>query len=213
MPLHLNLYHEVIKAKALKRRDPLKISMYVLAAIAAMCTGWYIYQVIKTGVINDELAQVKAEFDKIEPTAKLAQKREEELSQQAQISALLEKRMEGRFYWAPVLSEIMQVVPREVQITRLGGDVSGEGVRRCAITIDGLSAGTDPRRVAEDLRTALAEKLSPNYKNVSSTFKMLEDGTEMVMLDGKQMATATFAINVQLFTGEDKTVAPARKKK
>lgn len=213
MALHLNLYHEVIKAKALKRRDPLKISMYVLAGIAAVCTAWYVYQVVKMGSINAELAQVKAEFDKIEPAAKAAQKREEELSKQAQMSALLEKRMEGRFYWAPVLSEIMQVVPREVQITRLGGDVSGEDVRRCAITIDGLSAGTDPRRVAEELRTALAEKLSPNYKNVTSTFKMLEDGTEMVMLDGKQMATATFAINVQLFTGEEKPVAPARKKK
>ncbi len=61
--------------------------------------------------------------------------------------------------------------------------------------------------------TALADKLSPNYKNVSSTFKMLEDGTEMVMLDGKQMATATFAINVQLFTGEEKPAAPVRIKK
>jgi Tfp pilus assembly protein PilN len=213
MALHLNLYHEVIKAKALKRRDPLKISLYALAGIVAICTSWYIFQVVKTGALNAELAQVKAEFDKIEPSAKEAQKREEELSKQAQMSALLEKRMEGRFYWAPVLADIMQVVPREVQITRLGGDVSGEGLRRCAITIDGLSAGADPRRVAEELRTALADKLSPNYKNVSSTFKMLEDGTEMVMLDGKQMATATFAINVQLFTGEEKPAAPVRIKK
>jgi hypothetical protein len=42
---------------------------------------------------------------------------------------------------------------------------------------------------------------------------MLEDGTEMVMLDGKQMATATFAINVQLYSGEEKAAAPVRKKK
>jgi hypothetical protein len=107
----------------------------------------------------------------------------------------------------------MQVVPREVQITRMGGDISGEDLRRCMITIDGLSAGTDPRSVAEDLRTAIAEKFSPKYKNVTSTFKMLEDGTEMVMLDGKQMATATFAINVQLYSGEEKSTAPVRKKK
>jgi hypothetical protein len=107
----------------------------------------------------------------------------------------------------------MQIVPREVQVTRMGGDVSGEGLRRCIITIDGLSAGTDPRKVAEDLRTALAEKLSPNYKSVTSTFKTLEDGTEMVMLDGKQMPTATFAINVQLYAGEEKAAAPVRNKK
>jgi hypothetical protein len=213
MALRLNLYHEVIKAKALKRRDPLKISIYVLSAIAVMCASWYLLQLMKMYSLNDELARVKAEFDKVEPAAKAAKKREEELTAHARVSSQLEKRMEGRFYWAPILGEIMQVVPREVQITRMGGDISGEGLRRCMITIDGLSAGTDPRRVAEDLRTAIAEKFSPHYKNVTSTFKTLEDGSEMVMLDGKQMATATFAINVQLFTGEEKSTAPVRKKK
>jgi len=213
MALHLNLYHEVIKAKALKRRDPLKISIYGLSAIAALCTSWYFIQLMRMYGINDELSRVKAEFDNIEPAAKAAKKREDELAAQAQASEQLEKRMEGRFYWAPVLAEIMQVVPREVQITRMGGELSGQGVRQCSITIDGLSAGQDPRRVADELRTAIADKFAPKYKSVSSTFKTLEDGTEVVMLDGKKMNTAMFAINVQLQTGEEKTAAPVRKKK
>jgi hypothetical protein len=213
MALHLNLYHEVIKAKALKRRDPLKISIYVLSAIVALCAVWYVAQLMKMQHTQDELARVKAEFDKVEASAKAAKKREEEITGQSRISAQLAQRIEGRFYWAPILSDIIEIVPREVQITRMGGDISGEGLRRCMITIDGLSAGTDPRRVAEDLRTAMAEKFSPKYKNVTSTFKMLEDGTETVMLDGKQMATATFAINVQLYTGEEKSTQPVRKKK
>lgn len=213
MALRLNLYHEVVKAKALKRRDPLKISIYVLSAITALCTVWYVVQVFRMSALSAELAATKAEFDKYEPQAKAAKKREEELSNKAKASEQLAKRMEGRFYWAPVLAQIMQVVPREVQITRMGGDVSGDGMRRCTITIDGLSAGPDPRRVAEELRTAIAEKFAPNYKNVTSTFKTLEDGTEMVMLDGKQMSTATFAINVQLYTGEEKAAPPPRRKK
>jgi hypothetical protein len=213
MALRLNLYHEVIKAKALKRRDPLKISIYVLSGITALCTCWYVLQVVQMSSLASELAKVKGEFRKLEPQAKAAKKREDELANQAKLSVQLEKRMEGRFYWAPVLAQIMQIVPREVQVTRMGGDVSGEGLRRCIITIDGLSAGSDPRKVAEDLRTALAEKLSPNYKSVTSTFKTLEDGTEMVMLDGKQMPTATFAINVQLYAGEEKSTAPVRGKK
>jgi hypothetical protein len=213
MALRLNLYHEVIKAKALKRRDPLKITIYGLSAIAACCASWYFIQVVRMHAINDEMTRVKAEYDKIEPQAKAAKKREEELAAQAKASEQLAKRMEGRFYWAPVLAQIMQIVPREVQITRMGGDVTGDGQRRCTITIDGLSAGSDPRRVAEDLRTAIAEKFTPHYKNVTSTFKTLEDGNELVMLDGKQVSTATFAINVQLFTGEDKPAAPVRKKK
>ena len=213
MALRLNLYHEVIKAKALKRRDPLKISIYVLSGIAALCTGWYLLQLVNMHSLTEDLKRVKGEYDKLEPQAKAARKQEDLLTQQGKVSVQLEKRMESRFYWAPVLAELMQLVPREVQITRMGGDVTGDGIRRCSLTIDGLSAGTDPRKVAEDLRTSIADKFSAKYKNVTSTFKMLEDGSEMVMLDGKQMPTATFAINVQLYTAEDKPAAPLRRKK
>jgi hypothetical protein len=105
-------------------------------------------------------------------------------------------------------------VPREVQITRMVGDLTGDTLRKCALTLDGISAGSDPRKVAEDLRTAIAEKLGPNYKTVTSSFKSLEDGTEMVLLDGKQMATASFAINVQLTTGDESAPAnPPRRKR
>ena len=213
MALRLNLYHEVLKAKALKRRDPLKISIYGLSVIAALCASWYLFQLMRMYGLNDQLTKAKADFDRVEPAAKAAKKREEELSSQALASNQLANRIEGRFYWAPILSEIMHLVPREVQITRMSGDISGEGLRRCSITIDGLSAGTDPRRIAEELRTAIAEKFSPTYRNVTSAFKTLEDGTELVMLGGKQLSTATFAISVQLYTGEEKITAPARKKK
>lgn len=213
MALHLNLYHEAHKARALKRRDPLKLSIYGLAAIVALCAGYYGIEILKMHGINDRMAKAKAEFDAVEPKAKAALKREEQLIAQIKSSEQLVKRIENRFYWAPLLEQIMQVVPGEVQITRLGGDLTGEGLRRCTITLDGLSAGTDPRRVAEDLRTAIAEKIGANYKNVTSNFRTLEDGTEVVMLDGKQLPTATFAINVQLYSGEDKPVAPARTKR
>jgi hypothetical protein len=213
MALHLNLYHEVIKAKALKRRDPLKLSIYVLSAIAACCAAWYAFQLVRMHTLNDEYLQKKGDFGKIEPVAKQARKKEDELTQQAATTVLMVKRIESRFYWAPLLAQLSQVVPREVQITRMGGEITGDGLRRCSITIDGLSAGPDPRRVAEELRTAIADRLSPRYKNVTSTFKSLEDGTEMVTLDGRQVGTATFAITVQLYTGEEKKGPPSRTKK
>ena len=211
MALRLNLYHEVHKARALKRRDPLKISIYGLSALAACFALYYFAQLVRMHSISDQYAKVKAEFDHLEPQAKAAKKREDELTQLTSTSAQMVKRIEGRFYWAPLLSELSQIVPRDVQITRLGGDVSGDGMRKCAVTIDGLAAGADPRRVAEDLRTAIAERLSPKYKNVTSTFKTLEDGTETTTLDGKQVSTATFAILVQLNFGEEK-VAPGKER-
>ncbi len=213
MALHLNLYHEVIKAKALQRRDPLKISIYGITGLLACFAFYYFFQLVRMHAISEEYTKVKAEFDRLEPQAKASKKREEELNQLALSSGRVVRRIEDRFYWAPLLAEITQIVPREVQITRLGGDITGADLRRCAFTVDGLAAGADPRRVAEELRTAIADKLSSKYKNVTSTFKTLEDGTETVMLDGKQVSTATFAITVQLFVGEEKKAPAPRGKK
>ena len=210
MALHLNLYHEVQKAKQLQRRDPLKLSIYGLSAMAAAFAGYYFIEFGRLHSINSDLAKVQSEFNEIEPLAKTAKLREEELSAEAKKGDAMTKRIENRFYWAPVLEQIANIVPHQVQIVRMAGDVSGDSVRKCAMTLDGLSAGVDPRKVAEDLRTALAEKLGASYKSVTSNFKSLEDGTELVMLDGKQMPTATFAINVQLSTGEEPAAAKKR---
>ena len=214
MALHLNLYHEVLTAKAIKRRDPLKLAMLGLVAVIAGFASYYVIELVKLHSISNSLATVKGEFSKLEPLAKAAKKREEELNAQMKSGDLLVKKVEGRFYWAPMLEQIMQVVPREVQVTRLAGDIAGEGLRHCSISLDGLSAGADARKVAEDLRTALAEKFTASYRNVTSKFRSLEDGTEMVMLDGKQVPTAMFAISVDLYAGAEPAAAqPARKKK
>ena len=213
MALHLNLYHEVQKARQLQRRDPLKLSIFGLGAIAAVFAIYYIFELSRMHGLSVELNKVQAQYNALEPKAKAAKKREEEVNVEVRKSELMAKRIEQRFYWAPMLEQISQAVPREVQIVRLVGDLSGDGMRKCSLTLDGISAGGDPRKVAEDLRTAIAEKLGPKYKTVNSSFKSLEDGTEMVMLDGRQMATASFAINVQLTTGEEAAPAAAARKK
>ncbi len=214
MALHLNLNHELERRRALKRRDPLKLSIFGLAAIAAGFAGYYFLQLGKMHVINQELTKVKAQFDALEPQAKTAKQHDEELSAKIKTSDLLVKKIEDRFYWAPLLEQLIQLVPREVQVTKLAGDLTGESLRKCSVTLDGLSAGPDPRRVAEDLRTAIVEKFSPQFKSVSANFKSLEDGIELVMLDGQHVPTATFAINFLLSTGEEPApLPPPRTKK
>ncbi len=213
MALQINLYHEVQKARQLKRRDPLKLSIYGLSAIGAMFAIYYVVELGRMHAIGGELARAQAEFNAIDPQAKAAKVKEDEMIAEIRKCDLVSRRMEDRFYWAPMLEQIAQAVPREVQITRLTGDVSGDAVHKCTVVVDGLSAGNDPRKVAEELRTALAEKLEPKYKGVTSNFKSLEDGTELVLLDGKQVATASFAINLQFTSGEEAAVATVRKKK
>ena len=209
MALHLNLYHETARLRQAKRRDPLKLSLFAMAAIAVGLAGYYVMQLNTMSNLSSELTRKKAEYDAIEPQAKAARQREEELSSTIKLSKQLVRRIEDRFYWAPVLEQIVKVVPPEVQITRLSGDVQGDDLKKCTLTLDGISAGADPRKVAEDLRTSIADEFAKNYKDVSSTFRSLEDGKDTVKLNGVDQPTATSAINVQLSSGEAEEPAPA----
>jgi hypothetical protein len=208
MALHLNLFHEIERQKLAERRDPLKLSMFVLAAIGALCAAYYAWELGRYGSVSRELGRKKAEFEAIDPKAKAAKKQEEELAGVLKVSDALVKRIEGRFYWAPVIQELALLVPREVQITKLSGDLQGDSPKKCQITIDGISAGADPRKVAEELRTAIAEQFGKTYATVVSTFRTLEDGAETVRLDGQQWPTAMFAINIQLTRGEAAASTP-----
>jgi len=212
MALHINLFHEIDKERQLKRRDPLKLSMYGLTGIAACFALFYFIQLGRNHVVRGQLSAVQAKFHAIEPKAKAARKTEDELNVEIKKGEAIAQRIEKRFYWAPLLEQLAQVVPREIQITRLLGEVTGEKARKCALILDGISTGADPRRTAEDLRTAIAEKFAPSYHSVTSTFKSLDDASELVMLEGKRLPTATFAINIVLTTGEEAAPVQPRKK-
>ena len=209
MALKLNLYHEIVKLRAQRRRDPLKISLIVLGVAVIGFAAMYFWELGKLTVMRRDLARKKSDFDAVEPQAKQAREQEKALQSKLDVSDRLVKRIEGRFYWAPVLEQLVPLVPAEVQITKLQGDVQGEHLKKCQMTIDGVSAGTDPRKVAEELRQSIAESLGKRYKNVTASFRQLEDGTEHATLNGKNWPTATFAISVQMQTGEEATATPA----
>ncbi len=211
MALHLNLNYENERKELARKRDPLKISLWGLGLIAACFAAYYFVELARLSMIIQELSSKKAEFDSIDPKAKAAKAREDELAETMRTSESLMQRIEGRFYWAPMMEELLRIVPREVQITKLAGDVKGTGVKTCKLGLDGISAGTDPRRVAEDLRTAIAESLGKKYRNVTSSFRTLEDGAEMLELDGKVCSTATFAINIELQAGVELAVLPQQR--
>ena len=215
MALRLNLNHEILQAERARKRDPLKLSLWGLGVIAAGFASYYFFQLAKMSAIAQEFAQKKAEFDRVQPKAIEAKSHEEELSETIRAGETIVQRIEGRFYWAPMIEQIVNAVPPEAQITKFAGDVQGDTRKKCRLSIDGLSAGTDPRKVAEDLRTAIAESFGKNYKNVTSSFRTLEDGVETVQVAGTARPTATFAINVEFQGGEEAapTTAPRVPKK
>jgi len=209
MPLHLNLYHEIESQRAASRRDPLKIAAYILAAVVVVFAGLYVWELASAASVNANFARLKAEFDKLDPRAREAEKREQELKQTFETSEKFVKGIESRFYWAPILADLAKIVPREVQIAKMGASVQGDSLKKAQINFEGVAAGADPRRVAEDLRQALVETFGKKYKNVTASFRQLEDSPDTVSLDGNRLPTAVFGIALSMQIGEEAPATPA----
>lgn len=214
MALHLNLYHEIQKEKIAASRDPLKFALYALIAIAALLAVNYFWQLGVMSSISNEYNRKKADFDALEPKAAAATKREAEVAATLKSSEALVKAIEGRFYCAPLIDSLTKIVPKQIQITRLNAEIQGDDVKKVLLTIDGIAAGAEPRKIAEDFRTAVADDAGKKYKEVSANFRSLDDSTESVTYEGQKWPSALFSIRVQLSSGEAAaTPAPVRRKR
>jgi hypothetical protein len=206
MPLKLNLHHEIEKRAAIKRRDPLKFAGAGIAAIVVGFAGYYVFQLSQTHSIKSQFETAKSQLDKLKPEAESAIKKQDELAAQLKTTERMVKMVEGRFYWAPVLAALSEVVPREVQVTKFSGDVTGDSLKHCSITIGGVATGKNPRGTADQLRKAIGDSFSAKYKNVEVTFKGdIVDATELAEVDGHKTPTVDFTILVQLQTGVDES--------
>jgi len=198
MPLHVNLYHEIQRQERARQRDPLRLGMLGMLVIAI---GFVVYYFIALGsahVVSVQYSTLQAQFAKLDPKAKAAKAREAELNDAISASDTMMKEVDGRFYWAPVLDQILQAVPMNVQLTHVGADMGSASAGTNVLTITGISSAAEPRKAAEALRTALATRLGKEFKNVNAFFKTLEDSDEFVVLDGKRLPTATFTLEFDL---------------
>ena len=200
MALRINLYHEIQRTRKQEQYDPLKISFICLGIIALALAGWYFTKLSETNAVRDQYAAHKAELSKLEPASVQAKLDEAEATKQLQLAETFTKRIEDRFYWAPIMETVSQAIPRNVQITKFYGDISGVGVgepiRRVGLNLDGITAGEQPRKIAEDLRLALIEILGKKFKGVTASFRSLDDSIERTKLDNADMNTALFSITI-----------------
>jgi hypothetical protein len=197
MPLHVNLYHEIQSQERARRRDPLRLTIIGLVVIGIGFVANYFVALGEAHIVGEHYATLQAQFSKLDPKAKAAKARQTELDDEISASDTMMKTVDGRFYWAPVLDQILKVVPRNVQLIHVAADAAGDkspGV----LTISGISSGVEPRKEAESLRQALGAKLGSEFLNVTSVFKFLDDSDEVAVLDGRRLATATFTIEIQL---------------
>ena len=210
MPLQINLYHEVLRAKREKQYDPLKLSMLGLLVVALMLAGWYGVQLKRTSDAKGALASEKAEFDRLSPLAKAAQEKEAELNKKAVLAEKLASRMEKRFYWAPVIECVVLATPPSVQLTKVACDVGRDRGGLCQVTVEGVAVGEEPRAVAEETRKAVNDRLAAKYASVSATFRNLDDRAEAVKVGGRPMASVVFTISATFKPEADAAQPPKR---
>ena len=122
MPLTLNLLHEEQKQLQARQRDPLKLGLLGLVGIALLFMGYYAYRLIGANALDGQLHARQAEWARQEPLSRAALAQETELNLTLSAAAAVTKRIEGRFYWAPLLETLQRVVPPGVQILSLSGN-------------------------------------------------------------------------------------------
>ena len=195
MALNLNLLHEQISEQRQRQRDPLKLGMMFIGAIAALLFVNYLWNGYKALQTKHRLNVVQSEWAKVEPKVTAAQKRAEELTKIIDTTRVLDGFIDGRFYWAPLLENISRCVAPNNQLTSLEGSVLGEK-KGVSVMVDGVAAGREPRAAAEDLRQLLLEQLSRHYGDVKVEFRTLEDLDTIVNVGGSSLAMARYVLSV-----------------
>ena len=197
MPLTINLLHEEQFLLKQRKRDPLKLGLYALAGVAALFVMFYGWRLVSSKVLDGRLKTLQAEWAKQEPAVTVAQNQQKELTAQVAAADLVGKRIENRFYWAPLLETLLRSVPPNVQVVNLNGtnELKNDKV---SFTLEGIVAGDVPRLAADKFRTALNDSLNKRYQGVETSFRGLDETATPVNLNGKPSATAHFTIEVKL---------------
>ncbi len=197
MPLTINLLHEEQFLLKQRKRDPLKLGLYALAGVAALFVMFYGWRLLSSKALDGRLRSLRAEWAKQEPAVTAAETQEKELTARVAAADLVGKRIENRFYWAPLLATLLKSVPPNVQILNFNGanELKND---RATVTLEGIVAGDVPRLAADKFRTMLNDSLNKKYQGVETSFRGLDETATPVNLNGKASITAHFTIEVKL---------------
>lgn len=196
MPLHINLLHEEHSKSVERKRDPLKIGVLTLLMLGFALYGYYVQQSYQAGKVSREKAELDTQLAKISPKAAQAKNDGANASLAMASTVAIEKIINERFYWGPLFSDIVGGTGPEIQLTSFDGVLREPG--SLTFTVTGISAGHEPRAVAEKFRQNMEQRLRKTYGGVSSQFASLENNETPLLLDGKSVATANFSIGYKL---------------
>lgn len=197
MALSINLLHEKHRSERDRQRDPLKLGVYVLGGIIACFLAYYLYAWAGAQGTFTQRDDFRARWEKKQREASQVTQLEADLKATSAASETLNNRIEKRFFWGPVLDVLYRTVPTEIQLSNF----SGSNQRRAdtvVVQLDGVSAGAEPRAVAERFRNALIVAFGAKFRDVSCTFRQLEEQPgSTVKVDGQELPTAKFTLDLR----------------
>lgn len=210
MALELNFLHEQLHLQKRRNRDPFKLALLSLLSLAIALVLFYFYRADHARRIRAQHAGLQEEYRRLAPLQAEALKQQQLLELAQKTSEKVITKIDGRFLWAPLLEQIVQTIPRNVQLTRINGGLLANDRRRIIVDLAGIALEKQPRIAAEGVRAALAQKLAQTYE-VNASFESLEDGAETASLDGQSLPTALFSIRLEIVRPMPLQPAPQRR--
>jgi Tfp pilus assembly protein PilN len=196
--LSINLLHEKHKLERQRQRDPLKLGVYVLAGIVACFLAYYLIAWAGSQGKFNRRDDLRAQWEKKQREAAQVTQAEVDMKLTAAASTALSNRIEKRFFWGPVLDLLYRTVPPEVQVSAFNGSNPRRG-DFATVQLDGTAVGTEPRAAAEKFRNALIAALGAKYRDVTVSFRQLEEQPGVTLkLEGQELPTARFTLDLKL---------------
>ena len=198
MALSINLLHEKHKLERQRQRDPLKLGVYVLGGIVACFLLYFLYAWAGSQGKYNRRDDLLAQWEKKQREAAQVTQAEADLKLTAAASTALSNRIEKRFFWGPVLDLLYRTVPPEVQVSGFNGSNPRRG-DFATVQLDGMAVGTEPRAAAEKFRNALIAALGAKYRDVTVSFRQLEEQPGVTLkLEGQDLPTARFTLDLKV---------------
>ena len=196
MPIRLNLLAEAQAAEELRRRDPVKRSLWVAGLVIALMLAWSSFLQLRVTLASSEVTKIEAqmgartnEFRQILDNQKKTVEMDNKLNLLRQLAA-------HRFLNGTLLNALQQTTVDDAQLVRLRVDqalVTIEGTKTRTNADNVVVKGRPPRTTEKILLNLEGLDLSPNPGDQVNRFKDMLTANSYF----KNMLTRTNPVNLK----------------
>ena len=205
-----NLYHEVHQTERERKRDPLKLGLYLMTLIGIVMVGYYFLRMSQIHASTADYRTARGEWTKLEGEQTDAAKKETEGNALIANALKLFKDIEQQPQVTPLLNALGRLTGKNIQLIKFSFGVEGnkglaivQGVNYALETKDGENSA---RPMSEEYRLAL-NNMDTERDDYVARFTSLDEA-EPAVFDGEKYVGANFTITIQFTPKGITEVAP-----